>query len=317
MGISTDQKKSNIEIKGNAKVNGKNIGICSDGYGIIKISGNASVSSSDSFVNKDGVRASEGIQMKSGKLIVEGTPTITGSLYGVTLWKKSTNSQKKTENSSMQFNGGTVRCNLKATNKNATPVFTNGISISTTSGYNRSPVKENATYQYMIVVKDDQVSVRYDANGGEFGFTGSQQLVEKGTEIVVTYSTPEKKGYKFVGWSTSKNATQAKYKNGSRYTVNSNTTFYAVWEIDAKVFVGKNKNINDFFEVMDTYVGKQNEVVLKYDNQDGNYIRGTQKETEELKRGMLNAAHDGLKKAKFDVTVENKNNVIYIDFKLK
>ena len=58
-------------------------------------------------------------------------------------------------------------------------------------------------------------------------------------------------------------------------------------------------------------------LVLKYDNQDGNYIRGTQKETEELKRGMLNAAHDGLKKAKFDVTVENKNNAIYIDFKLK
>lgn len=314
MGISTDQKKSNIEIKGNAKVNGKNIGICSDGYGIIKISGNASVSSSDSFVNKNGVRASEGIQMKSGKLIVEGTPTITGSLYGVTLWKKSTNSQKKTENSSMHFNGGIVRCNLKATNKNATPVFTNGISISTTSGYNRSPVKENATYQYMIVVKDDQVSVRYDANGGEFDFT--QHSVQKGTKILVTNAQPEKKGYKFVGWSISKNATQAKYQSGSYYTANNNTTFYAVWEIDAKVFVGKNKNINDFFEVMDTYVGKQNEVVLKYDDLDGNYIRSTKEETEKLKNGMLEAT-EKVKKARFDVTVENKNNVIYIDFKLK
>lgn len=314
MGISTDQKKSNIEIKGNAKVNGKNIGICSDGYGIIKISGNASVSSSDSFVNKNGVRASEGIQMKSGKLIVEGTPTITGSLYGVTLWKKSTNSQKKTENSSMHFNGGIVRCNLKATNKNATPVFTNGISISTTSGYNRSPVKENATYQYMIVVKDDQVSVRYDANGGEFDFT--QHSVQKGTKILVTNAQPEKKGYKFVGWSISKNATQAKYQSGSYYTANNNTTFYAVWEIDAKVFVGKNKNINDFFEVMNTYVGKQNEVVLKYDDLDGNYIRSTKEETEKLKNGMLEAT-EKVKKARFDVTVENKNNVIYIDFKLK
>lgn len=314
MGISTDQKKSNIEIKGNAKVNGKNIGICSDGYGIIKISGNASVSSSDSFVNKDGVRASEGIQMKSGKLIVDGTPTITGSLYGVTLWKKSTNSQKKTENSSMHFNGGIVRCNLKATNKNATPVFTNGISISTTSGYNRSPVKENATYQYMIVVKDDQVSVRYDANGGEFDFT--QHSVQKGTKILVTNAQPEKKGYKFVGWSISKNATQAKYQSGSYYTANNNTTFYAVWEIDAKVFVGKNKNINDFFEVMNTYVGKQNEVVLKYDDLDGNYIRSTKEETEKLKNGMLEAT-EKVKKARFDVTVENKNNVIYIDFKLK
>lgn len=314
MGISTDQKKSNIEIKGDAKVNGKNIGICSDGYGIIKISENASVSSSDSFVNKDGVRASEGIQMKSGKLIVEGTPTITGSLYGVTLWKKSTNSQKKTENSSMHFNGGIVRCNLKATNKNATPVFTNGISISTTSGYNRSPVKENATYQYMIVVKDDQVSVRYDANGGEFDFT--QHSVQKGTKILVTNAQPEKKGYKFVGWSISKNATQAKYQSGSYYTANNNTTFYAVWEIDAKVFVGKNKNINDFFEVMNTYVGKQNEVVLKYDDLDGNYIRSTKEETEKLKNGMLEAT-EKVKKARFDVTVENKNNVIYIDFKLK
>lgn len=315
MGISTDQKKSNIEIKGNAKVNGKNIGICSDGYGEIKILENASVSSSDSFVNEDGVKASEGIQMKSGELIVEGNPTITGSLFGVTLWKKSTNSQKKNKNSSMQFNGGTVRCNLKATNENAKPVLTNGISITTKSGYKRSS-GEDATYQYMKVEKDNQVSVRYDANGGEFGFTGRQKLVEKGTEIVVTYATPEKKGYKFVGWSTSKNATQVKYKNGSRYTVNSNTTFYAVWEIDAKVFVGKNKNINDFFEVMDTYVGKQNEVVLKYDNLDENYIRSTKEETEKVKNGMLKAT-EKVKKARFDVTVENKNNVIYIDFKLK
>lgn len=315
MGISTDQKTSNIEIKDDAKVNGKNIGICSDGYGTIKISGNASVSSSDSFVNKDGVRASEGIQMKSGKLIVEGTPTITGSLYGVTLWKKSTNSQNKTENSSMHFNGGTVRCNLKATNENAKPVLTNGISISTTSGYKKIS-GEDATHQYMIVVKDNQVSVRYDANGGEFGFTGRLNLVEKGTEIVVTYATPEKKGYKFVGWSTSKNATQVKYKNGSRYTVNSNTTFYAVWEIDATVFVGKNKNINDFFEVMDTYVGKQNEVVLRWDDQDRNYIRGTKEETESFKNGMLNAT-EKVKKARFDVTVKKENKVIYIYFKLK
>lgn len=313
MGISTDQEKSNIEIKEYAKVNGKNIGICSDGYGTIKISGNASVSSSDSFVNEDGVKASEGIQMKSGELIVEGNPTITGSLFGVTLWKKSTNSQNKTENSSMHFNGGIVRCNLKATNENAKPVLTNGISITTKSGYKKSS-GEDATYQYMIVVKDDQVSVRYDANGGEFDFT--QHSVQKGTKILVTNAQPEKKGYKFVGWSISKNATQAKYQSGSYYTANNNTTFYAVWEIDAKVFVGKNKNINDFFEVMNTYVGKQNEVVLKYDDLDGNYIRSTKEETEKLKNGMLKAT-EKVKKARFDVTVENKNNVIYIDFKLK
>ena len=313
MGISTDQKTSNIEIKGYAKVNGKNIGICSDGYGKIKILENASVSSSDSFVNEDGVKASEGIQMKSGELIVEGNPTITGSLFGVTLWKKSTNSQNKNENSSMQFNGGTVRC--KVTNKNATPVFTNNISIGTAIGYKISPVKENATYKYMTVEKDDQVSVVYDANGGKFDFT--HHSVKKGTKILVTHAQPEKKGYKFVGWSTSKNATQAKYQSGTYYTANSNTTFYAVWEIDATVFVGKNKNINDFFEVMDTYVGKQNEVVLRYNKENGNYIFDTKEKTESFKYGMLMAAHDALKASMFDVTVENKNNVIYIDFKLK
>lgn len=57
-------------------------------------------------------------------------------------------------------------------------------------------------------------------------------------------------------------------------------------------------------------------MVLKYDDLDGNYIRSTKEETEKLKNGMLEAT-EKVKKARFDVTVENKNNVIYIDFKLK
>ena len=44
------------------------------------------------------------------------------------------------------------------------------------------------------------------------------------------FSAPFRKGYKFLGWSTDSNATEAEYEVGDIRTVESGTTLYAVWE---------------------------------------------------------------------------------------
>lgn len=70
-------------------------------------------------------------------------------------------------------------------------------------------------------------TINYDANGG-IGAPASQT---KKYNVTLKLSTviPSKKGYTFLGWSTSATATSATYSAGGNYTKNSNCTLYAVW----------------------------------------------------------------------------------------
>lgn len=76
-------------------------------------------------------------------------------------------------------------------------------------------------------------TVSFDMNGG----TGNipSQTKEKKVDLVLTNYVPVKYGYKFLGWSTDKNATAPEYTSGGRYTADCNTTLYAVWEKDYSV----------------------------------------------------------------------------------
>ena len=72
-------------------------------------------------------------------------------------------------------------------------------------------------------------AVKYDANGG----TGVPEDGEKvkGTDYIISETVPKRDGFVFVGWATSKNASEAEYQPGSSYTENSEVTLYAVWEL--------------------------------------------------------------------------------------
>lgn len=74
--------------------------------------------------------------------------------------------------------------------------------------------------------------VKYVLNGGKV--TDSKKFEEKtykhGTTVQINTESPRKVGYRFKGWTTSKNSTTVKYGPGREITLTGNVTLYAIWE---------------------------------------------------------------------------------------
>ncbi|MDR1838292.1 MAG: InlB B-repeat-containing protein [Treponema sp.] len=84
--------------------------------------------------------------------------------------------------------------------------------------------------------KIEQYTVTFDANGGS-GTPPSAQTIEEGSSIRL----PGKNGltmvnHSFEGWNTNSDGTGTNYYAGFYYTVNSNITLYAKWEIPTVTF---------------------------------------------------------------------------------
>lgn len=77
-------------------------------------------------------------------------------------------------------------------------------------------------------------TVSYNANGG----SGAPASQTKTKDITLTLSSvkPTRSGYTFMGWATTNTATTATYAAGSKYSVNSAVTFYAVWQKKAETY---------------------------------------------------------------------------------
>jgi uncharacterized repeat protein (TIGR02543 family) len=71
-------------------------------------------------------------------------------------------------------------------------------------------------------------TVSYNANGGS-GAPASQTKTQN-VSLTLSSVRPTRSGYNFLGWSTSSAATSASYQPGTAFTVNANTTLYAVWQ---------------------------------------------------------------------------------------
>lgn len=69
--------------------------------------------------------------------------------------------------------------------------------------------------------------VNYDANGGSGA--PSAQSKRYGESLTLSSAIPERNGYTFAGWSTSRDSALVEYTAGSSYTNNSAITLYAVW----------------------------------------------------------------------------------------
>ena len=70
-------------------------------------------------------------------------------------------------------------------------------------------------------------TIIYDANGGENA--PPPQTKENGKDITVTWKMPDREDYDFVGWATNPDATEAEYQPWNSFTVDADTTLYAVW----------------------------------------------------------------------------------------
>lgn len=71
-------------------------------------------------------------------------------------------------------------------------------------------------------------SIAYNANGGSKA--PSSQKKTYGKTLTLSSLKPVRSGYEFAGWSTSKSASTAQYKPGTKYTANKAVTLYAVWK---------------------------------------------------------------------------------------
>ncbi len=84
--------------------------------------------------------------------------------------------------------------------------------------------------QFMI--DTDVYTISYDANGG----TGAPPTKIKRfqQDISISEEIPERENYRFLGWSTDANASQADYFPGNHYSDDQNLTLYAVWLLQSK-----------------------------------------------------------------------------------
>ena len=98
--------------------------------------------------------------------------------------------------------------------------------VSTSATYTFKMPSKN----YSIVARFNSIvyTITYNANGGSGA--PSQQTKSHGYDITLSSTIPTKSGYEFLGWSTSSTATTATYSSGQRFSVNANTTLYAVWK---------------------------------------------------------------------------------------
>ncbi len=71
-------------------------------------------------------------------------------------------------------------------------------------------------------------TVSYDANGGTNA--PNPQTKTEGIPLLISLTTPTLPGYSFVGWSLKSDASTFDYIPYEEFSINENTTLYAVWE---------------------------------------------------------------------------------------
>ncbi len=104
-----------------------------------------------------------------------------------------------------------------------------------------------ATATTPITVTNQTYTVSYNANGGSGA--PSNQTKTHGVSLTLSSAKPTRTGYTFLGWSTSSTATSATYLSGGSFSIDKNTTLYAVWK---KGCSGNNHNYSAWTKVNDT-----------------------------------------------------------------
>lgn len=104
------------------------------------------------------------------------------------------------------------------------------INAGVRSNSSYMPGYSEGAVQYTVPAKQvTTYTVTYDANGG----TGapSPQTKQKGVSLQLSTQEPTRAGYVFEGWSLTKGGV-VQYKPGSYFSVDANSTLYAIWTYD-------------------------------------------------------------------------------------
>lgn len=92
--------------------------------------------------------------------------------------------------------------------------------------------KTLATAVLKITVIAATYTVQYDANGGKNAPASQTKTAQQ--ELTLTANRPEREGFTFAGWSTSRNGS-IQYQPGDSFTTDKDVTLYAVWEAENQV----------------------------------------------------------------------------------
>ncbi len=84
--------------------------------------------------------------------------------------------------------------------------------------------------------KAKEYTVSYDANGGEGAPEGQVKVHD--TDLILRSDVPVREDCVFLGWATRPDAKEPEYTGGDVFTVNGDTTLYAVWHRNAYITVG-------------------------------------------------------------------------------
>ena len=125
----------------------------------------------------------------------------------------------------------TFTCSCGATNgTNSIPAsieyHTWGNWYENNSGKEQRDCNYNVHHEYRDI-QVQNVTLNYRDRGMTFGDT---ETYTKGTDVTVKVCTNTRNGYTFIGWDTDSSADEVVYAAGSTFTINTNTTLYAVWE---------------------------------------------------------------------------------------
>ena len=124
-------------------------------------------------------------------------------------------------------------------NRNSTSFYANNnlnslrpiLTLKANIGYTGSGTKEDP---YQLSETPIKYTISYNANGGS-GAPSSQEKAY-GKDLTLSSNVPTRSQFKFLGWSTDKNATVGTYNPGSVYTLNKSITLYAIWCIDENYY---------------------------------------------------------------------------------
>ena len=105
------------------------------------------------------------------------------------------------------------------------------LTLKANIGYTGSGTKEDP---YLLSETPIKYTISYNANGGS-GAPSSQEKAY-GKDLTLSSNVPTRSQFKFLGWSTDKNATVGTYNPGSVYTLNKSITLYAIWCIDENYY---------------------------------------------------------------------------------
>lgn len=119
-------------------------------------------------------------------------------------------------------------------------------------------------------------SLSYNANGGNGTGLPAEKKYFAGSSATVTNVVPERDGYKFLGWSTDKDATTAKYQAGDTVAMTGDTyaiVLYAVWEAkEYKVYYTWSGDIPDGYTAP---VDENSYIIGDFYTVDSNYTSST------------------------------------------